>query len=184
MVKRVRPLVLRIYNFLYNEAVRLATGAGTTEYLVGITGPRSPSQQDLGTTIVVRHYPQKLGRSLGLPARLYAIWLYPDKIAQETFRARSFNVHYRPDPEEERDFINGLIQVDLHERLHVSLREEGFPGAKEEGAIESLENRLAWFIFPEYGVANARPWHSHRCPRCSPGRSLQGGGAGGLLPPA
>ncbi len=164
--KRIRPLVLRIYNFLHNEAVRLATGAGTIEYLVGITGPWSPSQQDLGTTIVVRHYPQKLGRALGLPVRLYAIWLYPDKIAQDAFHSRRFNVRYHPDAEEEHDFANGLIQVDLHERLHIFLREEGVPEGREEGAIESFEGRLANFVFPEYGAAGSRPWHNRRCPRC------------------
>lgn len=154
--------------FLYNEMLRTVYRAGTVTYCVRISCPGCSTQGALAATRIIAHYPVPLARALGLPARLYAIHIYADKIAQDASCRKGFDPQYRPTAEEERDFLNGLVQVDFHERLHVFLQEEGScPRSEEDRVIESLESKLSPLMFPEYRMMDPRPWHSHCCTQCS-----------------
>lgn len=164
---RTGRILRRLYQFVCNEAFRTVFRVGTVQYGLCMSCPRCPSQGNLGTTQIIPHYPAKLARGLGLPAWMYVIRLYPAKIAQDAFHSKNFGPRFRPTPEEERDFVNGLVYVDFHERLHVFLREGGLPPlGEEDAAIEALEAKLARTLYPEYGIAGPRPWHSRRCRTC------------------
>lgn len=157
---------------LFNEILRVARRVGTVQYSVRLTCHRCTSQGKLGTTRIIPHYPTRLARALGLPRELYSIQLYADKIAQDAFCSNVFGTQFRPGEAGVRDFANGLVQVDFHERMHVFLRAEGLSmGDPGERSIEWLDAKLARSLFPEYGDAGPRPWHSHCCTECHEGRS-------------
>ncbi len=61
--------------------------------------------------------------------------------------------------------------------LHLFLHKEAIGTVFGVGRIESLETKLATFIFPEYGIADLRPWHSRRCSRCKQERESRGSSA-------
>lgn len=170
-MQRARSVLQRLRVVLFNELLRVAFRVGTVQYCINLACPRCPSQDDLGTTRIIPHYPAKLALSLGLPRELYSIHLYADKIAQEAFCSRVFDAQFHPDEAGVRDFVNGIVQVDFHERLHVFLRAQGLAmGNSEEGSIEWLETKLARSLFPEYDEAGPRPWHTHCCPECHRGQ--------------